>query len=1322
MKTHYLKVLGLVLCLSASFSSLHAQVKIGNNPQTINAASLLELESSDKAFVIPRMNTVQMNSIVPLEGAIIYNTEAQCLHYFDGLVWINICEAFGNSITFSSESLENPGNFETITITQTTPTNFNFEVGILNASNIQDGSIISPKITDGAVTLNKLATNSVDNSKILNRTIQAGKLAPGLPNQVLQTNVTGTAALWSNLNANSISGDNLTAGDGSILVTNGVGATLLNTNIRVNINDATFEVDPINGLQVKEDGITIAQLGTNAGDENKILGTDIAGNPEWQDAAQIASSLGEDVTSTNGSITGVATDAALVAMNLEVKVDDVSLEVNPDTTTGLQIKDAGVTTDKIDAAAVDNSKLADDAVTLTKIGTAVGDENKILGTDTAGDPEWQDAAQIALSLGEDVSSTNGSITGVATDAALVAMNLEVKVDDVSLEVNPDTTTGLQIKDAGVTTDKIDAAAVDNSKLADDAVTITKIGTALGDENKILGTNIAGDPEWQDAAQIAVSLGEDVSSTNGSITGVAADAALVAMNLEVKVDDVSLEVNPDSTTGLQIKDAGVTTAKIDAAAVDNSKLANDAVQTENILDATIVEADLADDAVTTNKISDDAVTPLKIDATLAGTGLLRDVITGILSINPATVTGDGDITSTDITVTGGTDAAFNDVTLAIADDAITNLKIADDAISPLKIDATLAGTGLSRNAITGILSVNGAGVSGDGNITSTDLDVTGDTNALLGDVSLEISNVAVTAAKVNANVAGEGLEKDGTTGALDVLVDNSTIEINLTNGLQVVPDGITSAQIANNAVSPLKIDATLAGTGLSRDGTTGILSVNPATVTGDGDINSTDITITGGTDAAFNDVTLAIADDAITNLKIADDAVSPLKIDATLAGTGLSRDIITGVLSVNDATVAPIFSNITGVPADLADGDDDTTYAPGTGLSLTGTTFAVDNTTIAPVFSNITSIPSGLADGDDDTTYSPGTGLSLTGTTFAVDNTTITPIFSNITGVPAGLADGDDDTTYTPGTGLSLTGTTFAVDNTTIAPVFSNITGVPAGLADGDDDTTYAPGTGLSLTGTTFAVDNTTIAPIFSNITGVPVGLADGDDDTTYAPGDAMTLVGTVFSIADGDITTNKIANGTIVDADVSSSAAILGTKINPNFGNLPVSTTNTISSGNNTITGTLSTTGTATIGANTITNINGSNGQVLTTDGAGNATWISLPTDANTTYSAGTGLTLTGTTFSVTPSATNGQVLTTVAGNTVWASPVVIIEVADEFLSTLNQTIFTLNQTPSANSKVKMYVNGLRVSNTDYSLSGTTITYNGPNLNTSDRVQFDYYY
>jgi hypothetical protein len=93
------------------------------------------------------------------------------------------------------------------------------------------------------------------------------------------------------------------------------------------------------------------------------------------------------------------------------------------------------------------------------------------------------------------------------------------------------------------------------------------------------------------------------------------------------------------------------------------------------------------------------------------------------------------------------------------------------------------------------------------------------------------------------------------------------------------------------------------------------------------------------------------------------------------------------------------------------------------------------------------------------------------------------------------------------------------------------------------------------------------------------------------------------------------------------------------------------------------------------------------------------------------------------------QVLTVGAtGTATWASAAPTVrEEANEFTATVSQTAFTLTQPPSANSKVKMYVNGIRISKNAYTLSGPTVTYVPANngayaLTAGDRIQFDYFY
>lgn len=72
-------------------------------------------------------------------------------------------------------------------------------------------------------------------------------------------------------------------------------------------------------------------------------------------------------------------------------------------------------------------------------------------------------------------------------------------------------------------------------------------------------------------------------------------------------------------------------------------------------------------------------------------------------------------------------------------------------------------------------------------------------------------------------------------------------------------------------------------------------------------------------------------------------------------------------------------------------------------------------------------------------------------------------------------------------------------------------------------------------------------------------------------------------------------------------------------------------------------------------------------------------------------------------------------------------EVSDEYSATIGQTAFTLTQTKSSNAVIKFFINGVRISKTGFSLSGTTFTYIPANneaytLIAGDRIQIDYFY
>ena len=91
-KKFFLFFTGVALSLCAS-----AQVKIGNNPMTINANAILELESTNKGLLMPRVALSSTTLTTPLsafvEGMTVYNTNTlndvtPGIYYSDGTKWI----------------------------------------------------------------------------------------------------------------------------------------------------------------------------------------------------------------------------------------------------------------------------------------------------------------------------------------------------------------------------------------------------------------------------------------------------------------------------------------------------------------------------------------------------------------------------------------------------------------------------------------------------------------------------------------------------------------------------------------------------------------------------------------------------------------------------------------------------------------------------------------------------------------------------------------------------------------------------------------------------------------------------------------------------------------------------------------------------------------------------------------------------------------------------------------------------------------------------------------------------------------------------------
>jgi hypothetical protein len=245
-------------------------------------------------------------------------------------------------------------------------------------------------------------------------------------------------------------------------------------------------------------------------------------------------------------------------------------------------------------------------------------------------------------------------------------------------------------------------------------------------------------------------------------------------------------------------------------------------------------------------------------------------------------------------------------LQVKDLGITTAKIVDDAVTADKINSDVAGLGLSKSGFTGALDVNVDSSTIEINMSDAlqvkDSGITEFKLATDSVSTIKIINTAVTADKINSDVAGFGLSKSGFNNALDVNVDSSTIEINMSDALQVKDSGITEFKLATDSVSTIKIintavtadkiNADVAGFGLSKSGFNNALDVNV-----DGstlEINMSDALQVK--DAGITEFKLAT--DSVSTIKIINTAVTADKINADVAGLGLSKSGFNNALDVN----------------------------------------------------------------------------------------------------------------------------------------------------------------------------------------------------------------------------------------------------------------------------------------------------------------------------------------------------------------------------------------------------------------------------------------
>ena len=85
----------LFTCLLVSGVFLSAQNNVGIGIANPDASSILELQSAQKGFLVPRMLSVQRTSIAaPANALLVFDIDSGCFFYYS-TQWISLCKLSG---------------------------------------------------------------------------------------------------------------------------------------------------------------------------------------------------------------------------------------------------------------------------------------------------------------------------------------------------------------------------------------------------------------------------------------------------------------------------------------------------------------------------------------------------------------------------------------------------------------------------------------------------------------------------------------------------------------------------------------------------------------------------------------------------------------------------------------------------------------------------------------------------------------------------------------------------------------------------------------------------------------------------------------------------------------------------------------------------------------------------------------------------------------------------------------------------------------------------------------------------------------------------